>query len=151
MDIRIDASELTEFAEAMAQAPEALGHEMKVSNEVILHEGVGYAQENAPVDNGDLKNSIRILEGPTAEGGSYGSSLEYAWQREEGGTIYPRNAKVLAFKLAAVVSKGNPEGWVFAKSVTQVGTKYMERSKETLERRVNPIYQLAIDRVLGRI
>lgn len=143
MDLRIDVSELVGFAEAMAQAPDVLQQEMEMSSMVALHEGIGYAQEETPRDSGDLAGSIRILDGPGAEGGSYGSSLVYAWQREKGGTIYPRNGKYLVFEIDGQL--------IFARSVTQTGSHYMEKSRQRLEPRIEPIYQLAIDRTLGRI
>lgn len=143
MEIRIDASELLGFAEAMAQAPGALRAEMTNANAVLLHEGIGYAQEEVPRDSGNLAGSIRVLDGPNAEGGAYGSDLVYAWQREEGGTIYPRNGKFLVFEVDGEL--------VFARSVTQTGSHYMQKSKDRLEPRVEPVYQLAVDRVLGRV
>lgn len=143
MDLRIDASDLLGFADAMAQAPDTLAQEMRTSSQVALHEGVGYAQEAAPRDSGNLAGSIRVLDGPSDKGGAYGSSLVYAWQREEGGTIYPRNGKYLVFEIDGQL--------VFARSVTQTGSHYMEKSRQRLEGRMTPIYQLAIDRTLGRI
>lgn len=143
MDIRIDASELLGWAAAMAQAPGDLQHEMQLSSQVLLHEGIGYAQEEVPRDSGNLAGSIRILDGPNAEGGAYGSDLVYAWQREEGGTIYPRNARALVFEIDGQL--------IFAKKVTQTGSHYMQKSKDRLEPRVGPVYQLAVDRVLGRV
>ncbi len=142
-EFMIDASEVVAFAAAMGIAPDDLQRELKVSAEVVLHEGIGYARENAPKDNGDLAASIVVLDGPSADGGSYGSSLEYAWMREEGGVIRARNAKALAFMYNGHL--------VMVQSVYQEGTKYMERSADTMEPRIVPIYELAIDRVMGRI
>lgn len=143
MELRIDVSELAAFGSGMAQSEAVLRGEMAKSAMVALHEGIGYAQENAPVDEGNLRASIRVIDPPSAGGGSYGSDLVYAWMREEGGTIRARNAKALAF-----MYNGN---LVMVKSVTQTGTKYMERSADTLETRLEGIYQLAVDRALGRI
>lgn len=143
MEISIDVTELVGYADAMAQAPGVLQAEMKASSAVALHEGIGYAQENVPRKDGILAASIMILDGPTAEGGAYGSSLVYANQREYGGTIYPRNGKFLVFEVDGEL--------VFARSVTQTGSFYMKKSMETLEPRIEPIYQLAVDRTLGVI
>lgn len=143
MEIIIDASELVGFADAMAHASGKFANEMTAANAVLLHEGIGYAQEAAPRESGNLAGSIRILDGPSAEGGAYGSDLVYAWQREEGGTITARNKKALAFEIDGKL--------IMVKSVTQKGSHYMRKSKDRLEPRTKPVYQLAIDRVLGRI
>ncbi len=148
MEITLDASELERFAEAMEMAPDTLQRELKDSSDVALHEGVGYAQENVPRQDGILAADIRVLDGPGPDGGSYGTDLVYAWQREEGGTIYPRNGEFLVFRLAEAVTPQNPEGLVFARQVTQEGSHYMEKSMEALEPRIEPIYQLAVDRTL---
>lgn len=151
MDIRADIGEVLAFSVVMGQdAPGMISEEMAASAHVALHEGIGFAKENAPVDKGDLKNDIRVLSGPTADGGSYGTDLVYAWMREEGGTIVPRNAKALAIPIPGATRNGRPLV-VFAKSVTQTGTKYMQRSAESLESRLRPIYERGVDRILGRI
>lgn len=151
MEIRLDASELLQFGEAMEQSLDVLQRELKDSSEEALHEGVGYAQEFVPRGDGILAGDIRVLEGPSPEGGEYGTDLVYAWQREEGGTIYPRNGQFLRFQMADAVTPDNPEGWVFARKVTQEGSHYMQKSLEALEPRIEPIYQMAIDRTLGLI
>lgn len=143
MEFVIDARELVQFADAMAQSPEVLNTELEASAYVVLHEGIGYAQEFVPRDEGNLAASIVILEEASASGGSYGSELDYAWQREEGGTIYPRNGQFLVFEVGGQL--------VFARKVTQEGSHYMQQSMDAMEPRVVPIYQLAIDRTLGVI
>lgn len=144
MELTVDVTELRGYADAMAQAPGVLNSEMETASRVLLHEGIGYAQEYVPRDSGNLAGSIVIMDGPSAAGGAYGSSMVYAWQREKGGTIHARNKPYLHFQL--------PDGrWVKVKSVTQSGSHYMQKSMERLEPRVDPVYQLAIDRTLGRI
>lgn len=144
MEIRFDASELIGFADAMGQAPDDLRNEMQLGSQVLLHEGIGYAQEEAPRgDSGNLAGSIRVLDGPSAEGGAYGSDLVYASQREEGGTIYPRNGDFLWFEIDGQLIR--------ARKVEQEGSHYMQKSMERLEPRVEPVYQLSVDRVLGRV
>jgi hypothetical protein len=140
MDIRIDFSEVTAFAAAMAAAPGRLADEMETANAALLVEGVGLAQEFAPVLDGTLRGSIAIIDGPDASGGSYGSSLEYAWQREEGGTILPRNGRYLVFEIDGET--------IFATSVTQDGSHYMQQSADALEPLVLPAYEKAVDRVM---
>lgn len=143
MDITIDVSELISFSVDIDRAAEVLGFEMKDAAEAALHRGIEYAAENAPVDNGDLRASIHVLEGPDADGGAYGTDLVYAWQREEGGTIVPRNAKTLAFMVGGQL--------VFAKSVTQTGSHYMQKSMESLEPELVTFYELAVDRTLEAV
>ena len=143
MEIRIDASEITQFGTAMAAAPGTLQSEMTMANTGLLVEGVGLAQEYAPVQDGTLRGSIHILDGPSATGGSYGTSLEYAWMREEGGTIVPRNARFLVFEWQGRL--------VFAKKVTQSGSHYMQKSVDALRAKVLPAYEKAVDRVLGSL
>lgn len=145
MDIEIDFSEVTLFAEAMAEAPDRLAKELTDTADALLVEGVGFAQEKAPVgDTGNLRASIRILDGPGAGGGSYGSSLEYAWQREEGGKIVARNAPMLAWE--------KPEGqWHFAHEVYQEGDHYMQHSVDQLEPLVDPAYEEAVGRVMDSL
>jgi hypothetical protein len=151
MDITVDLTEVEGLSVAMDMAPNVLDSELAAASDVILGEGIGYAKEEAPVDNSDLKNSIRMLDGPNSDGGSYGTDLIYAWQREEGGEIVPRNKTFLAFRLPEAVTAANPEGWVYAKKVTQEGSHYMQKSMETLEPRVLPIFGAAVDRTLEQI
>ena len=143
MQLTIDASEVTRFGAALAAAAGTLQGEMTKANAGLLAEGVGLAQEAAPVQDGTLRGSIAIIDGPSATGGSYGTSLEYAWQREEGGTIVPRNAKVLVFEWNGQL--------VFAKSVTQSGSHYMQTSLEQLEPKALPAYEAAVDRTLATL
>lgn len=143
MEITIDTSEITGFGTAMGAAAGLLESEMEAANAGLLVEGVGLAQEYAPVLDGTLRGSITIIDGPSAAGGSYGTSLEYAWQREEGGTIVPRNASVLVFEIDGET--------IFAKSVTQEGSHYMQQSVDALEPKVLPAYEAAVDRVLGSL
>lgn len=143
MDLTVDIRELTDFSTAMSWAGDQLSVEMAASTSVALHEGIGYAQDEVPVDEGNLKADIRILDGPTPGGGAYGSDLVYAWQREEGGTIYPRNARKLVFEIDGVL--------IFADKVEQEGSHFMEKSRQRLALRIKSIYQLAVDRTLGKI
>src|SRR5690606_17866663 len=117
-----------------------LGTGMHASRDAALTEGVGYAQEFAPIDTGALAGSITIL---TREGwgGSWGTNLVYAWQREEGGPI-----------------EGNPYlvfEWngrlIFARRVVQEGSHYMRRSAEAMEGRVDDIYGRGVDRVMASL
>lgn len=140
MEIRIDASEITAFGDAMAAAPGRLESEFETTAGALLAEGVGFAQEAAPVQDGTLRGSIAIIDGPSAAGGSYGTSLEYAWQREEGGTILPRNGKYLVFEIDGET--------IFATSVTQEGSHYVQKSVDALEPLVIPAYEKAVDRVM---
>lgn len=143
MEITIDTSEITAFGAAMSAAPGVLQSEMTTANQALLVEGVGLAQEFAPVLDGTLRGSIHILDGPGPEGGSYGTDLVYAWQREEGGTIVPRNARFLVFEWQGKL--------IFAKKVTQSGSHYMQKSMDALEPLVLPAYEKAVDRTLASL
>lgn len=138
MQITVDASEVIAFAGNAARAAAVLDAELTAASAAALAEGVGLAQNNAPVDTGALRGSIGIIEGPSKDGGSYGTSLVYAWMREEGGTIYGN--PYLVFRVDGRL--------VFARSVTQSGTKYMERSAAQLEPRLDAIYGAAVQRAL---
>lgn len=138
--MEIDASEVFGFAEAMNAAPGQLDREMTSAGQAALLEGVGLAQEYAPVDEGALRSSIGIIA-MSGWGGSYGTSIAYAWMREEGGTI--TGNPWLVFQV-----NGN---WVKVRSVTQTGSHYMQRSADAFEPRVDRIYGMAVDRVLGAL
>lgn len=138
MEITIDASEVLAFAGSAAAAAAVLDREMTAASAAALAEGVGYAQGFAPVDTGALAGSIGIISGPSAEGGSYGTNLVYAWMREEGGTI--TGNPWLVFQVGG--------RWVKVRSVTQSGSKYMERSAAQLEPRLDAIYGMAVERAL---
>lgn len=140
MEITIDAAELIGFADAMAQAPGLLDAEMQAARDAALTEGVGYAQEFAPIDTGALAGSITIL---TREGwgGSWGTNLVYAWQREEGGPI--EGNPYLVFEIDGRL--------IFARRVVQEGSHYMQRSVEAMEGRVGDIYGRGVDRVLASL
>lgn len=139
MQITIDAAEVIAFAGNATNAAGILNAEMTAASAAALAEGVGYAQGFAPVDTRALAGSIGIISGPSASGGAYGTSLVYAWMREEGGTI--TGNPWLVFQVNG--------RWVKVRSVTQSGSKYMERSAEQLEPRLDAIYGMAVERALG--
>lgn len=149
MELVVDASEVTLFGEALELAPREMHEAVSDAVQGLLVEGVGYAQEYAPVKDGTLRASIQILEGVSASiggdsiSGSYGSTLEYAWQREEGGTITARNAPYLVFFWE---EKGI---WVATKSVTQSGSHYMQSSFELLQVLADDAFEAAVDRALS--
>ena len=141
--IDIDASEVYTFADDAAMAPAIFEEEAGFATSALLAEGAGLAQDNAPVDNGDLKGKIAILEEEPFEG-KYGiDDLDYAWMREEGGIIRARNVRFLRFEIEGIT--------YFRKEVRQKGTKYMERSADTLEPQVEPAYAAAVDRTIARL
>lgn len=143
MQIFVDVSDVRAFGEAMIASPDEFDGRLTWTNYEALREGIGYAQEVVPVLQGNLRESIRVIDQPTAEGGSYGTDLVYAWQREVGGTIYPRNSPYLVFEIDGRL--------IFAKSVTQEGSHYMSASRDLLEPRLPEIYGSAIDAMLGAI
>jgi hypothetical protein len=143
MDFTIDASEVTAFAGRLGGVQSVIAQAVADGTNALLVEGVGLAQEAAPVDEGTLRGSIAIIRAASAgdPSGEYGTSLVYAWMREEGGTI-----------------TGNPwlvfqvDGrWVKVRSVTQSGSHYMAQSVAGLEGRVDAVYGAALDRALGAL
>ncbi len=136
--MEIDASELFGFAQAMSASSGQLDREMTRAGQAALLEGVGLAQEYAPADEGTLRGSIGIIN-QSSWGGAYGTSLVYAWQREEGGTI--TGNPWLVFQVHGQ--------WVKVRSVTQTGSHYMQRSADALAPRLDRIYGMAVDRVLA--
>ena len=147
MELTIDTSELVGLSNAMSAAPQKLQGEMADTTNALLAQGVGFAQEYVPVKDGTLKGSIHILDSasPGSLSGSYGTNLEYAYMREYGGTIYPRNGKYLVFfweKVGAMV---------YATQVTQSGSHYMGKSMEALEPLAMGAFQKAVDRALDGI
>ena len=144
MEITVDVAEIEGFAEAMAAAPGVLQAEMTEASDDLLTRGQGYARDNAPKgETLALSDSIVILDGPNASGGAYGSDLIYAWQREEGGTIVPKKGQFLVFEIGGRL--------VFARSVTQEGSHYMQDSADQLEPEVEPRYGEAVERALETI
>ena len=68
--------------------------------------------------------------------------MPYPFMREYGGTIVPKRAKYLVFP-------GRNGGLVFARSVTQTGTRYMNRSFDIVRPRFQSVVAAAVARVLG--
>lgn len=121
-----------------------LRREMARTTNGLAATGVGLAVQNAPIDTGALRASILVRkaatkEDLTAQFGSYG--VEYAWQREEGGTIYARNEPYLVFEV-----NGH---WVRTKSVFQKGSHFMKRAAEAVADMAPDIYRAAILRVFN--
>lgn len=107
------------------------------------------AKQRAPYRTGTLRRSVHIggfsglasdyqptpgqadgVPGPDEKGKAVavyiGTDVEYAAQREFGGTIVPRHASALRFRL--------PDGtWVTTQSVTQQATPYLRPAMDTNE------------------
>lgn len=140
-DLVFDASEISQFGVAMAAAPAQMQGAMTLAASESLAAGISLAQGFAPVDEGVLRASIHITQGPAPSGGAYGTSLIYAWMREVGGTIFGR--PWLVFQVGG--------RWVKTRKVTQTGTHYMARSAQALRPRLHQIYGRAIGKVLAGI
>ncbi len=139
--IVIDASEITGFASAMGRAPGAIEDGLNQAASVAVVEGIGLAQGNAPVQDGPLRASIGIIEPPSTSGGSFGTSMIYAAQREFGGTI--TGNPWLVFQIDGQ--------WVKVRSVTQTGSFYMRDAAAELQPRLPAIYANAVGRELAGI
>lgn len=138
MSFRIDASEIDVFADALGTSGALMQNALQTANQQIVAHGVAIAQGNAPRMDGVLAGSIQPIGAVTAAGGEFGTSLVYAWMREEGGTIMGN--PWLVFQL--------PNGrWVKVRSVTQSGTHYMQRSVRELEPFALATWGKAIERV----
>lgn len=144
--ITIDAKDVLAFAADAGAARVVYEEEAAKATNAAAVEGAGYMQEAAPVDQGNLRDEIRVLR--TAGVGNleatYGvNTLEYANQRNFGGTIYPRNGEFLVFEIDGEL--------IFARSVTQTGDHFMETSAERLEPLLPRGFELAIERALARL
>jgi hypothetical protein len=136
VSLEIDLSDITLFANALTASTPVVRNELLMANRGIVSEGIGIAQEKAPIEDGGLRNSIGVIGDITADGGSFGTSLIYAWQREEGGTIHGN--PWLVFQVNG--------RWVKVRSVTQVGTHYMRNTVGELE----PIAMVAWGKAIER-
>jgi hypothetical protein len=137
------------WAAAFRQAPEAMRNELRRTTNALVAEGIGLAQENAPVDIGQLKASIVVVQAATISGdgvtGSYGSrGVIYARIQELGGTITPKRGQWLVFQ----TKNGQ---WVKVRSVTITGTHYIEKSRASLRPRAREAYAMAVNRALASI
>ncbi len=137
-----DGGEVIVFGGKMAGASGPFQQEMRTAAATVIAEGIGMAQANAPVDQGFLRGSIGVIEPPSVSGGSFGTSVIYAWMREEGGTIHGN---------PWLVFRGKNGGWVRVRSVTQTGTHFMKRTASELRPRADQVYTAAIERVLARL
>jgi hypothetical protein len=142
MEIAIDASELLDYAGDMARAADVLTDELEDATAGVLATGVGLAVQNAPIEDGGLRGDIRVIRHNGLDG-EYGTDLDYSAQREFGGTIYPRNGKYLVFEIGGQL--------IFAKSVTQSGDFYMQKSADELRPLAQQAFSDAVSRALGRL
>lgn len=90
---------------------------------IIMNAAKGFA----PVRTGNLRRSIHtetVLRSPQKVTVSVGTDVIYAKQREYGGVIVPRSAKMLAWQ--------GPDGqWHFARRVYQKPTPFMRPAFDT--------------------
>lgn len=119
-------------------------------NERATHQSLVYLKAEAimlaPYKTGSLRRSIAAFPEllHTENGvtyGQYGSDLPYANITELGGTIVPKNKKMLAWydpKNPNAVQTGKSAGWVFAKKVERTKRPYLF-----------PVLVLGIEKVLG--
>lgn len=137
--IRVDASELVGFGTAMAGNAGLLRSELSTGVRATATEGVGIAQDYAPVRDGNLRADIGLISasGLDAEFGPRG--IVYARMRERGGTIVGR--PWLVFQIDG--------RWVKVRSVTQKGSWYMRRTVDTLRPRFEAAMQAAVNRALA--
>lgn len=143
----IDASQIANYGMVMRAKPKELQSSLKKGLDGLLGYGVQVARGFAPKKTGALAAAIRVLQ-PTSVGatitGSYGvqktSSMPYPFMREYGGTI--RGNPWLVFP-------GRNGGLVFVHSVTQKGTRYMNRSFDIVRPRFQSVAAAAVARVLG--
>ena len=139
MSMNFDASELISLGSAASGAASALKREMRIASATALTEGVGLMQGFAPVDQGFLRGSIDISEGPTASGGAFGTGIIYARIQDEGGTV--TGNPWLVFQIAG--------RWVKVHSVTIPGSRYKQRTVAALRPRVQRLYAEAVQRAMA--
>ena len=142
MELRVDASEISAYATRLGAAPGLIRSELSTTVRAVAVEGVGLAQGYAPVDTGALRGGIALLSSGGMEA-SYGvRGIVYARMREFGGTIVGRPWLVFRTK------SGN---WVKVRSVTQTGSRYMQRSLDALRPRAEAAFGAALQRIVARI
>jgi hypothetical protein len=140
--ITVDVSSLTTWTSLMYRAPAVLRSEMAKRTIGLLQNGAGIMRTLAPRLTGRLAGSIGVTRS-SATGGTFGTSLVYAAQRNFGGTIRARNAPYLVFP-------GRNGGLVRVKSVTQTGTHYLERTVVRLRPIIQTEYRAALRAALGK-
>ena len=151
MEIHVDTREVASFAKVMFIAPKEFQTALRRGLGSFLANSVKTAQGFAPKKTGALAAAIRILE-PLSVGaeisGSFGvqktEALPYPFMREYGGVIRPVKGKFLVFR-------GREGGLVFAREVTQVGSRYMGKTRDVIEPRFRKIIESAVERTLGRL
>ena len=103
------------------------------------------SKQTAPVLTGTLRRSIHVNSitqlGPGRWQSTTGPSVIYARFREKGGTIRPKNKPMLAWP-------GAGGTYIFAKSVTQKGSHYMQRAFDESIPAVRDIYRVAFKEAL---
>lgn len=147
--IEIDTSQIANYATVMAAKPKLLQSALKKGLDGLLGYGVQTARGFAPHKSGSLAAAIKVLQ-PVSVGavitGSYGvrktEDMPYPFMREYGGTIVPKKGQFLKFP-------GRNGGWIFVRSVTQTGTRYMNRSFDIVRPRLYTVAAAAVARVLG--
>jgi hypothetical protein len=123
-------------AAAMAHAPVA-----KSTAAVTDDSGTVVAPRHT---GGTLRRSIHIVEvtqtGPGRWLATAGPSVIYGRFRDLGGTIVPKNVSMLRFAIDGQI--------VFAHSVTQKGSFYMEKGLDDLEGAIEGIFAAAWDEAM---
>lgn len=99
----------------------------------------GKAVQYAPYKSGTLRRSITTRVTARKQG-IIGINLVYARQREFGGTIVPRNAKALVFKV-----NGH---WVRTQRVVQKGKPYFKPAYDETLKAASEIIQKELDRII---
>lgn len=140
MEIRFSAPDFGEFGNKMSRASVALPREMQTALGEAGEAGIALAQGFAPVDKGDLRDSIVLTFGPTMEKVAYGTGLIYAWMREKGGVIVGN--PWLVFQVAG--------RWVKVHQVNQSGSHYMQKSANALRPKLRGFFATAVRRAMGR-
>jgi hypothetical protein len=149
IELKVDATDARQWATAASRVPTAMRTELVTSMNAVLAEGVGLAQEAAPVYQGPLRASIGVVQRPVYSGGgvtaSYGTrGIIYAWIQEKGGVIRAKAGGWLTFKT-------RDGKWVRVKSVTIKGKHYIEKSKQALMPRARIAFRAAVSRALKSV
>lgn len=131
MDISINKEDLVR----LSRFPE---NEKKVVQMTLQRAGMQVREQsdrNAPYKSGDLKSSITMQPQNVPIGADkviVGSNKVYARIQDTGGVIKPKNKKLLAFKVNGQ--------FVFARSVTIKGNKYMTNAYEQIKDDMGKIF-----------
>lgn len=153
MDIEVDGTEFSLFADRIAKAPSLLQKELELALQRSGLAVVTYARPLAPVDRGQLRASItNQVRFPEA---NIGSNLVYAPVMEHGRSAGARMPPVAA--IAAWLGRvgGDPSAaFVVARAIGRngiQGKKFLATGLQQARPQITTEFQMAIRRVIQQV